>query len=299
MKNFYRKLKLMKKNLLIIFILVICCMPLQSVMAQGSAEVGVFQAYSLAPGSRIEIPIEVRGVQDLYAIDLELQFDPAILGAEDADPNLAGIQAALGTFLDAGLLLVNEIDLDTGVVRFVMSQVNPSEPKSGDGILLVLYLTAKTAGESNLMVNSITLSDRFGVEIPSSGLGAVITITEDAPAVTHTSIPVQDPTSLIVFPTIIPTMTYTPTATSLPTATPMPTATAMPEPTSTQKPASVEPQPTEMTYLPNVTGGEQEESGSWLQQNWWIIVLAALITAGAGVYLLIQKKKTEEEADYE
>ena len=290
----------MKKVLLIICLINLFSIPLQFAQAQSVAEVGVFEAYSLAPGSRIEVPIEVRGVQDLYGVDLELQFDPAILGAEDADPNMTGIQPALGTFLDAGLLLLNEINPETGVLRFVMAQVDPSEGKSGDGVLLVLYLIARSTGESTITVNSVTLADRGGNEIPSSGVGALITVAEDAPVVTNTSIPVQDPTSLIVFPTIIPTMTFTPTATSLPaTETPFPTATAIPEPTSTQKPAGGEAQPTEMTYLPSMTDGEVEQkNGFSLRENWWIIVLAAVVTAGAGVTLYLLKKRPDEDEDY-
>jgi len=227
----------------------------------------------------------------LYAFDLEMQFDPAVFEAEDADPNMAGIQTALGTFLDAGLLLFNDVNPETGLVRFAMSQMNPSEGKSGDGILLVLYLTAKTTGESTLSVNSITLSDRGGVEIPSSGVEAVVTVAADAPAVTSTSIPVQDPTSIIVIPTLAPT----PTKTLVPTETPVPTTTAILEPTSTQKSAGGEPQPTEMTGSSEVSGEVEEKGGSWLSQSWWIILLAALGIGGVGTYLSRNKKKADDE----
>lgn len=274
----------MRKNLLIIFLILCCSIPLQTVLAQASVEVGVFQPITTSPDSRIEVPIEVRGVQDLYAVDLELQFDPAVLTAEDADPNMIGVQAALGTFLDAGLLLFNTIDPETGVVRFVMTQMNPSEPKSGEGILLVLYLSGNTAGEGDLIVNSVTLSDRFGVEIPASVKESLITIEESAPALPPANIPVQDPTNIIIIPTLAPTPT--PTKTLVPTQTP--TATQTPVPKAEDKPAI---QPTETTFLPSVTGGEQEESGFSLRQNWWIILLAALVTAGLGVYLFIQRKQ--------
>lgn len=293
MRTLNRKFGLMKKSLFLIVVIIFCSMMLQPALAQGNAEVGVFEPITTAPGSRIEVPIEIRGVQDLYAFDLEMQFDPAVFDAEDADPNMAGIQTALGTFLDAGLLLFNDVNPETGLVRFAMSQMNPSEGKSGDGILLVLYLTAKTTGESALTVNSITLSDRGGVEIPSSGVEAVVTVAADAPAVTSTSIPVQDPTSIIVIPTLAPT----PTKTLVPTETPIPTATAMPEPTGTQKPAGGETQPTEMTSTG--AGGEVEENGgSSLSQNWWIIVLAGLILAGAvGTWQFTKHRQTAKGDD--
>ncbi len=302
----------MKRLLTFSLALCLCVLPLKLALAQSGAQVGVFDGYQLAPGARVEVPIEIRGAVDLYAIDIELSFDPAMLSAEDADPSMDGVQPALGTFLDAGLLLFNNIDLETGVVSFVMSQVNPSEPKSGDGILLVLYLVGKTAGESFLRVNNITLSDRFGNELPASGVGAMITVAEDAPVVTSTSIPVQEPTGVIVVPTLAATNTPLPTA--VPTATPVPTATSVPMATSvsaavpTELPAGVVAEgvtggePTNVVAFPVVgSGGEQEDEGSALAGIWWILLLVGLAGAGAAVYLRLRGKPgdavlTEAEA---
>ena len=294
----------MKRLLTFSLALCLCVLPLKLALAQSGAQVGVFDEQLLAPGARVEVPIEIRGAVDLYAIDIELSFDPAMLGAEDADPSMDGVQPALGTFLDAGLLLFNDIDLETGVVRFVMSQVNPSEPKSGDGILLVLYLVGKTAGESFLTVNSITLSDRMGNELPASGVGAMITVAEDAPAVTSTSIPVQEPTGVIVVPTLAATNTPLPTA--VPTATPVPTATSVPAAVPTELPAEVvaeevtSGEATNVVTFPVVgSGGEQEDEGSSLAGIWWILLLVGLLTIGAAVYLFVLKKKPDEVVDEE
>ena len=276
---------MLRKLVICLSILLLFAISFNSVLAQSSAQVGMFDGYQVAPGARVEVPIEIRGVVDLYAIDIELSFNPAMLGAEDADPSMDGVQPALGTFLDAGLLLYNNIDLENGTIRFAMSQMNPSEAKSGDGILLVVYFVGKTAGESFLTVNSVTLSDRGGVEIPSSGVAGKITVSEGAAAVTSTSIPVQDPTSIIIIPTLAPT----PTKTLVPTETPKPTATAIPEPTSTQKSAGGDTEPSSS----DVSGEAEEKGGSWLSQNWWIILLAAVGIGGVGVYLTRNKKKAD------
>jgi len=115
----------------------------------------------------------------------------------------------------------------------------------------------------------------------------VITVLEDVAAVTSTSIPVQDPTNIIIIPTLAPTPT--PTKTLVPTETPIPTATAMPEPTGTPKPAGGDSEPSS----PDVSGEAEEEGGPWLVENWWIIVLAALGIGGVGVYLTRNKKKAD------
>lgn len=289
MKNKMRKLsRMVRKFIISLSIVLLFAISFNSVLAQNSAQVGVFADHQLAPGARVEVPIEIRGVQDLYAIDIELSFDPAILSAEDADPSMDGIQPALGTFLDAGLLLYNSIDLETGIIRFAMSQVNPSEPKSGNGILLVVYFIGKTAGESNLTVNSLTLSDRLGMEIPSSGVNSSITVVTDAPLVTNTSIPIQDPTGMIIVPTLAPTST--PTQTPLPTKTPAPTQTVVPA--AVMEPTAVEPQPTDMAEnLPDVSGEVENKGGFSLSQNWWIILVAGLILAAAVGYQQLTKRR--------
>ena len=67
----------------------------------------------------------------LIRLDLALTFDPNVVEVVDADPNQAGVQAALGTFLDSGFVVLNAADNVTGTLRFAMTQLNPSQPKSG------------------------------------------------------------------------------------------------------------------------------------------------------------------------
>ena len=139
----------LRSVLLVIILLGLVFAPQEPVLAQ-VAKAGVFEDIKVQPGAQFELPVEVRGVENLYAVDIEIRFDPAILQAEDADPNMEGVQAGLSTFLEAGLLLYNTIDNQEGVLRFAMSQVNPAEPVSGDGILLVVYFLARAEGKTEL-----------------------------------------------------------------------------------------------------------------------------------------------------
>lgn len=290
-----------KKRLLTLSLaLCLCVLPLNLALAQSGAQVGVFEEYQAQPDTRVEVPIEIRGVQDLYAIDVELSFDPAILSAEDADPNTAGIQPGLGTFLDAGMTLYNEVDLQAGKVRFVMSQINPSEPKSGDGVIIVVYFKGIAEGESALTISSLTLSDRGGVEIPAEGVNSKISISAGAAAPAATSIPVQDPTAVVIIPTLAPTNTPLPTA--VPTATPVPTAVPTELPAGVVAEEGAGGEPTNVVAFPVVgSGGEQEDEGSALAGIWWILLLVGLAGAGAAVYLRLRGKPgdavlTEAEA---
>lgn len=282
-----------KVSLVITFVLLAALCAAAPVLAQEGAQVGVFADLEIPLETRVEVPVEVRGVVDLYALDLTIRFDPEILQVEDADPNQAGVQPGLATFLDAGMTLFNSVDNETGTVRFVMSQINPSEPKSGDGILLVLYFVGKQAGTSELTVEKIEFSTRFGEAIAVSGVDAEIVVSAGAPEVVATPIPVQDPTQIIVIETLMPTE--------------IPTESAVVEEAPAAEPtviASVEEEPAQQTVEqtddPAGNGQDSEaaregekdgKTGLWIGG---IILAVALAAAG---YLLFNKNQRSDEKE--
>ena len=255
--------------------------------AQTSAQVGVFQAYEIQPGARVEIPIEIRNVQDLYAVDLEIHYDPRILTFEDANPQMDGIQPALGTFLDAGMVLYNTVDPEAGIIRFVMTQVNPSEPKSGSGVLIVLYAVGAAEGESTLEVVRADLSTREGVAIPSELVENSVKVAASAAEIQATPIPVQNPTSIIVIPTLAPTATST--------VTPVPTSTK-PAPTQTAVITAIVEAIASPTVAPTTA---EQASGFSLVQNWWILLIVAAAIIGVVIYLNTGKKELPEDKQEE
>ena len=254
------------------------------------AEVGIFTDIEMAPGARVEIPIEVRGVEALYAADLTLSFDPAIIQVEDANPNQDGVQLALGTFLDAGLVLFNTADNDSGTIRFAMTQVNPSEGKSGDGILLVLYARAASEGQSEVEVTAVELANRMGESIPASGVGASVVVSAEIEEVENTPIPVQDPTLAIQVPT--PEPTFTPTS----EPTPEPSSTPMQSNPADQAADTASPEENESESSTETREAEANESSSQadpgfsLLRYWWAVVILALLVVGLAVYLFVIRK---------
>lgn len=249
------------------------------VHAQAPARVGFFEAIEIAPGDEVEVPVEVRGVADLYGMDLEIRFDPNILQAVDADPDKPGVQPGLGTFLEAGLTLFNEVDNDEGVVRFVMTQVNPAEPKSGDGVLLVLYFTALQEGDMDLVVETVELAARTGEGIEAAGEDGLVTVRDGVVNREGTPIPVQDPTLIIVIPTLAPTPTPTPTEIP-PTATPTVEQDAVDDITPVEDSDEIDGDHDE--------NGETERRsvGASILDYWWAVLIVAGLAAGLGVYVL-------------
>ena len=247
--------------------------------AQEGAKVGVFADLEIPLNACVEVPVEVRDVSDLYAVDLTIRFDPDILQVEDADPNRAGVQPGLATFLDAGMTLFNEVDNETGIVRFVMTQINPSEGKSGSGNLLVLYFMGKQVGASPVTVEKVEASNRLGEAIPVSGVDAEIMVREGAPEVVATPIPVQDPTQIIVIETLMPTVVVT-EAGAITQVTEVPAVSTSAEPTAV------------LTVGGDVDSGseqglEKQEKGSL----WWLLTLPLVIVAG---FIIIRRKQVNQ-----
>ena len=256
------------------------------VSAQGGARVGVFADLEIPLNTRVEVPVEVRDVSELYAVDLTIRFDPDVLQVEDANPNQAGVQPGLATFLDAGMTLFNEVDNETGTVRFVMSQINPSEGKSGSGNLLVLYFVGKRAGASQVAVEHVEASDRYGVAITLSEVDAEIVVSANAPEVVATPIPVQDQAQILVIETLTPTPT--------PTVTPL--ATAVEATTVVEAAAGVEPTAVLEIGGDVDSGSEQQPEEHGNGNVWWLLVLPLVIGAAAVFYVRRrQANQTDDE----
>ena len=245
----------------------------------GGAQVGVFQTYTGKPGTRLEIPVEIKNVENCYAFDLELRYDPQVLSLEDADPLRDGVQPALGTFLDAGMVLYNTVDAENGIIRFVMSQINPSEPKSGSGVLLVLYVSGLKEGESALELTKADLATREGQLIPADLVSGSVQISLNAAESAGTAVPVQDPTGIMMIPTLAPTNTPT----IIPTKAPA---------TPTIMPASASVEETQ----PPQTGAVEQNANDAQETRKPVVIwglAGALVIAGAAGLIARSVKKSK------
>lgn len=277
----------MKSKILIQYILILCLLaiPCTMVTAQSTqtAQVGFFQPYNIPTDALVEIPVEIKDVKDLYAIDFQMTFDPTILQVEDADAELSGIQIAQATFLEAGMVLFNVADNTEGTIRFITSQINPSEAKSGDGILFVIYLKGIKEGTSPLTISNLQLADREGNEIPSSKVEDVINVSKDAQQADSTPIPVLNPTQMIILqvtPQIAPTQTATPSD--------EPTQNQTEEISKTETLSEIS-QTTQET-IKEATEDEKPSKFSLLEY-WWIILVLGVIVVFITIYLLKTKNK--------
>lgn len=202
-----------------------------SVSAQEPVVVRVTPAnLSLAVGNTSDIAVEIVDVEGLYGFDIQLSFDPTVLEVVDADPDRPGTQVSLGRMLEPGMSVRDGADNAAGTIHYAMTQLNPSEAKSGTGNLIVIKLRGKAAGDSDLTITSVDLARRDASAIEASPQPGAVTVTAGASTQpTNTPIPTQAPPTAA--PTGLPAAQAAApqaTATALPSATPAdvaPTAT--------------------------------------------------------------------------
>lgn len=171
--------------------------------------------------------LDVLDVSNLYGYELNLTFGAAHVHIEDADPDKAGINLAIGDFILPDFVVVNTADNSTGKIRLALTQLSPSTAVSGSGELARATIKGVSAGITNFTFTDAVLSDPEGKAIPVQLQNCSLQVTEGGTAT----------------PTITPTATSTSTGASTPTPSITPTATATvtgtpPTPTPTMTPDS-------------------------------------------------------------
>jgi hypothetical protein len=134
---------------------------------------------TVAVGEAASVDIIIEGVENLYAADIRLAFDPDVLQVIDANNRMPGIQIALGPLLTQYQYVVvrAEADNSAGTVWVALSQLNPAPPVTGGGVLAHISFRAQSPGESAVYLTGVLLADRDGAEISAAPADGAIVVT--------------------------------------------------------------------------------------------------------------------------
>lgn len=111
----------------------------------------------------IDLYIRLEDVNNLYAVDVKVLFDPAIVEAVDLDPDVEGVNLKpVNELINGAYWVNNSVDNATGEVHYAVTMFNPSEPANGSGNIARIRLRAKGTGNGLISVTEATLSDRDG-----------------------------------------------------------------------------------------------------------------------------------------
>jgi len=118
---------------------------------------------SYRQGEEITVEVWVENVAQLYGADISLRFDPTRFSVLDADPIRPGVQITpSSSLLSPDMVIRREADNGSGQVWYAVTQLNPSAPVSGSGMLFSFRLQMKLAGLDVVRVESQQLATRDG-----------------------------------------------------------------------------------------------------------------------------------------
>jgi LysM repeat protein len=216
-------------TLLISIVLLCSALPFSRALAASGMALLTPGAQNIDVGQVTTVTLRVENIEQLYGYQTAIVFNPSILEVIDANTGKAGVQVALGTFLQPDFEYQNNADNSVGTIVVVVTQLSPSPAVSGSGDLFTISFRGKAQGTSDVRFTDLKLAKEAGVEIPVSRQDAQVVVgTPTTTTPTATLTPTATPTPT---PTATPTQTTTPPPGS--TATPTPTPTSTPTPTAT------------------------------------------------------------------
>ena len=139
--------------------------------AEGVQEEGVVVSPNVA-GLRMvhaddgrSLQIWVEDVSGLYALDVEIRFDAGGAQVADANPDTEGVQIQPGQAPSPDFVAINEVDNQSGVIRYVATQLGDDPGFDGSGLI------ATASWQSNAGEGS------------RAAFGSVILVSKDAEAI--------------------------------------------------------------------------------------------------------------------
>jgi len=136
-----------------IVLLLVMLLPVSAVMAQVPPTRLLFNPTPLVIDTTIDptgvVTLEVADGVDIFAFDLFVQYDPALLRVS---------QVALGDFLGEGLLCGDQVN-DPGLVHYACTRFAVETGVSGSGVLL--ELTFEAIGQGGDSVLSLAGSELY------------------------------------------------------------------------------------------------------------------------------------------
>ncbi|MBN1430748.1 MAG: hypothetical protein JXB07_20430 [Anaerolineae bacterium] len=155
---------------LVTIVLVIAVCPTLTVPALADGEVRLrlsANVFDVEEGQEFTVDVLIENAPEVYGIDVQLGFDPAVLQVVDADQSANGIQLADGTFFDASqsYFLENTADNTNGTIDLAMTLLNPAPPAKGDGLLARVTFKAVSAGHTTIAIRDGLFGTRTGETI--------------------------------------------------------------------------------------------------------------------------------------
>jgi hypothetical protein len=146
--------------------------------AQSQAVVRIVpQTLKIRVGEAATVDLTVEQVSELFGAQIHLTFDPEVLEVVDADPSVEGIQVEPGTLPTPDFVVQNMADNQAGTVDYALTQLKPSEPRTGNGLLARVTFRGKRAASTQILLEQFMLADVEGKAIEALPQHAQVRVT--------------------------------------------------------------------------------------------------------------------------
>lgn len=120
------------------------------------------------------VTVKIENVSDLFAVQLELEYDPVVVQVVDADPDREGVQVRVDSAFSNGFIAQNTVDTTNGRISFAATLL--ASTLNGNIELISIDLQPQAVGNSALSLENVILA-RPGAEVidftPQNGTVAV------------------------------------------------------------------------------------------------------------------------------
>ncbi|MBN1813564.1 MAG: hypothetical protein JXA14_17125 [Anaerolineae bacterium] len=151
-----------------------------STSADGPSAVARLDAPSSAQvGDVVTVTVELCDVEGLYGASLEINFPAETVTVRDADPQTPEVEIVPGDCPQPDYVVANSVDNLSGSIVYAATQLQPSEPVTGNCAIAYFALEIHDLHAVPLSFESVLLSDRYGTSIPVETRGMTITVNEE------------------------------------------------------------------------------------------------------------------------
>ena len=174
----------MKKRSKLFLLLFLLALPFRAAQAQAQTVLSVSpSSTTLQAGQSATLAVRITDVQNLYAYDITLHYDPSIIEVTSIDN---------GSFFKGGFTAAQILDKTAGTAQLAFTSIPPFNVQSGSGELATFKLKAKAGGSARISIENIQLLRKDATAISATSTSGQVTVSGGA-AVTEAPRPGANP----------------------------------------------------------------------------------------------------------
>ena len=129
--------------------------------------------HEIVPSDYLTVAIEIDNAEALFAVGVEIRFDPSILSVDDAQQAKSGVQILPGTLIPAPYEAENSVDNASGLIdcEFMVDVMSGATAVSGSGTFAIITFQGIGYGTTAVSFESVTMIKQVaGSAVPAKAV---------------------------------------------------------------------------------------------------------------------------------